>query len=100
MYTGHPTNLSGLISDSTAILNELYASKEAGNILGIWSPARLGKDMIMCTVESIHDDHLENDKAIVIREVSSNGKVLKSHLLHLRQVEKVHQFKTMRSEKN
>ena len=54
----------------------------------------------MCTVESIHDDHLENDKAIVIREVSSNGKVLKSHLLHLRQVEKVHQFKTMRSEKN
>jgi hypothetical protein len=99
MYRGNSTNITGFISGTRAILNELYASKEAGNVLGIWCTSRPGKEMIMCTVESIHEDHLENDKAIVVKELTSNGQVMKSHLLHLKQIEKVHQFKPMRTDK-
>ena len=99
MYTGNSTNIKGFISGHHAILNELYASKEAGNALGIWSSSRLGKDMIMCTVESIHEDRLENDMAIVIKEITSAGQILKSHLLHLRQIEKVHLFKPLRKDR-
>ena len=98
MYDSNSTNITGFVFGTTAILDELYASKEAGNVLGVWSSSHLGKDMLMCTVESIHKDHQENDMAIVIKEVTSKGRVLKSHLLHLKQIEKVHQFRKLRSD--
>lgn len=85
-------SISGIISGRQEILDELYASKDAGNILGIWCTSRLGKNLIMCTVECIREDRSENDKAIIVKEISANKNVLKSHLLFLRQIEKVHQF--------
>jgi hypothetical protein len=94
MQSDTPENLTGIITEPQEILRELYASKEAGNAIGIWCSEKLGHDLIMCTVESIHDDSLENDKAVIIKELSTNGLILKSHLLHLRKIQQVHQFKT------
>jgi hypothetical protein len=87
--------MDGIISDQQAILNELLASKENGNQIGIWAP-RLGEAIFMCTVETIVLNHGEDKNSMVIvQERNLQGENLEMHVIYLREIEKVHRFKTM-----
>lgn len=97
MTPGGNSNNNGIITDPSEILEELYASKEAGNILGIWSASKFGNELVMCRVKSIHDDRSMKDKAIIIREVHPKKTTPNTYLLYLMEIEKVHQFRPANS---
>ena len=87
-------NPDGIISDKQEILAELIASKESGNFLGIWAPC-LGDGVFICSIENIHDGYAENDKVIIVKEKSLQGKSLQTNVIYLNEIEKVHRFKTL-----
>ena len=86
--------MQGIITVPKQILDELVASQENGNVIGIWAPP-LGPGLTMCAVESIDDDDVEHDKVIVLKERDFNGAQLPVHVLFLQDIEKVFPFKTI-----
>ncbi len=86
--------MQGIITDSKNILNELSASQEIGNVIGIWA-SPLGTGLFMCAVENILDDDVEHDKLIILKEKDRNGVQLQAHVLFLQEIEKVFPFKTI-----
>jgi hypothetical protein len=86
--------MQGIITDSKDILDELIASQENGNVIGIWAPS-LGIGLYMCAVETIYDDDVEHDKVIILKEKDLNGAQLQAHVLFLQEIEKVFPFKTI-----
>lgn len=86
--------MQGIITDSKNILNELIASQENGNVVGIWAPP-LGNGLFMCAVETLFDDDVEHDKVIILKEKDLNGVQLQAHVLFLQEIEKVFPFKTI-----
>lgn len=86
--------MQGINTDARYILNELIASKEQGNVIGIWAPP-LGNGLFMCAVETIFDDDVEHDKVIILKEKDLNGVPLQAHVLFLQEIEKVFPFKTI-----
>ena len=86
--------MQGIITEPKDILDELIASRENGNVIGIWSPS-LGTGLFMCAVENIYDDDVEHDKVIILKEKDLNGVQLEAHVLFLQEIEKVFPFKTI-----
>lgn len=86
--------MQGINTDSKNILNELSASQENGNVIGIWAPP-LGSGLFMCAVETILDDDVEHDKLIILKEKDLNGVQLQAHVLFLQEIEKVFPLKTI-----
>jgi hypothetical protein len=86
--------MKGIITEPKEILAELMASRDNGNVIGIWSPP-LGTGLFMCGVENILDDDVEHDKVIILRERDLNGVPLKAHVLFLQEIEKVYPLTTM-----
>lgn len=86
--------MQGIISDPKNILEELSASRENGNVIGIWAPC-LGTGLYMCAVENIFEDDFEHDKVIILKEKDLNGVPLKAHVLFLQEIEKVFPLKAM-----
>jgi hypothetical protein len=86
--------MQGIITHPKHILDELIASKENGNVIGIWARP-LGAGLFMCAVETIYDDDVEHDKVIILKEKDLNGAQLQAHVLFLQEIEKVFPFKTI-----
>lgn len=86
--------MQGIITDSKNILDELIASQENGNVIGIWASS-LGSGLFMCAVETVLDDEVEHDKVIILKEKDLNGVQLQAHVLFLQEIEKVFPFKTI-----
>ncbi|MEO5599799.1 MAG: hypothetical protein ABIR06_02615 [Cyclobacteriaceae bacterium] len=86
--------MQGIITHPKNILDELIASKENGNVVGIWAQP-LGNGLFMCAVETIYDDDVEHDKVIILKEKDLNGVPLQAHVLFLQEIEKVFPFKTI-----
>lgn len=86
--------MQGIISEPRQILEELMASRENGNAIGIWAGS-LGTGLYMCAVENIYDDDVEHDKVIILKERDLNGAQLTAHVLFLQEIEKVFPFKTI-----
>jgi len=86
--------MQGIITEPKDILEELIASQENGNVIGIWSTS-LGTGLYMCAVENIYDDDVEHDKVIILKEKDLNGVQLEAHVLFLQEIEKVFPFKTL-----
>jgi hypothetical protein len=80
--------MQGIISEPREILDQLVASREQGNAIGIWAPP-LGGGVHMCQVENIYDDDIEHDQVIVLKEKDLNGEMLTAHVLFLQEIEKV-----------
>jgi hypothetical protein len=89
--------MQGIITDPKNILVELVASREQGNVIGIWA-APLGRGLFMCAVETIFDDDVEHDKVIILKEKDLNGVPLSAHVLFLQEIEKVYPLKTIYSD--
>ena len=89
--------MQGIISEPRNILEELIASRENGNVIGIWA-ASLGTGLFMCAVENILDDDVEHDKVVILKEKDLNGVPLQAHVLFLQEIEKVFPLKTLYSE--
>lgn len=85
--------MQGIITEPKKILAELHASRENGNVIGIWASS-LGTGLFMCAVENIMDDDVEHDKVIILKENDLNGVRLKVHVLFLQEIEKVFPLKT------
>ena len=85
--------MQGIITEPKDILEELKASRENGNVIGIWAPS-LGSGLNLCAVENIYDDDVEHDKVILLNEKDRNGVQLQVHVLFLQEIEKVFPFKT------
>ncbi|MGC1240744.1 MAG: hypothetical protein WA874_04105 [Chryseosolibacter sp.] len=86
--------MQGMITEPKYILEELMASREHGNVIGIWAPS-LRDGLNMCAVENIFDDEEEHDKVIILKEKDLNGVPLQAHVLFLQEIEKVYPFKTL-----
>jgi hypothetical protein len=86
--------MQGIITEPKSILEELIASRESGNVIGIWAPS-LGTGLYMCAVENILDDEIEHDKVIILKENDLNGVPLQVHVLFLQEIEKVFPLKTL-----
>jgi len=86
--------MQGIITEPQYILDELMASQEDGNVIGIWA-APLGEGLFMCAVEKIFDDDVEHDKVIILKEKDLNGVPLQAHVLFLQEIQKVFPFKTL-----
>ena len=86
--------MQGIITEPKNILDELIASRENGNVIGIWATS-LGTGLFMCAVENIFDDDVEHDKVIILKEKDLNGVPLQAHVLFLQEIEKVYPFKTI-----
>ena len=86
--------MQGIISEPKHILNELIASRENGNVIGIWAPS-LGFGLNMCDVDNILDDEIEHDKVIILKEKDLKGVQLPAHVLLLQEIEKVYPLKTI-----
>jgi hypothetical protein len=84
--------MQGIITEPKHILDELTASRENGNVIGIWAPS-LGTGLFLCGVENILDDEEEHDKVIILKENDHNGVPLQAHVLFLQEVEKVFPLK-------
>ena len=89
--------MQGIITEPKQILDELVASQQNGNVIGIWAPS-LGTGLFMCAVENVLDDDEEHDKVIILKENDQNGVPLQAHVLFLQEIEKVFPFKTLYSE--
>jgi len=89
--------MQGIITEPKSILLELIASRENGNIIGIWASS-LGTGLVMCGVENILDDDVEHDKVIILKENDFNGVRLPVHVLFLQDIEKVFPMKAMYNE--
>lgn len=85
--------MQGIITEPKDILKELKASRENGNVIGIWA-ASLGPGLYTCAVENILDDDVEHDKVIILKENDLNGVPLQAHVLFLQEIEKVFPMKT------
>lgn len=85
--------MQGIITEPKHILDELVASRENGNIIGIWAPS-LGTGLFLCGVDNILDDEEEHDKVIILKENDQNGVPLQAHVLFLQEIEKVFPLKT------
>jgi hypothetical protein len=85
--------MQGIITEPKHILDELIASRENGNVIGIWAPS-LGAGLHLCAVENIFDDEEEHDKVIILKENDHNGVPLQAHVLFLQEIEKVYPLKT------
>ena len=85
--------MQGIIKEPKYILDELIASQEHGNVIGIWA-APLGDGMFMCAVENIYHDDEEHDEVIILKENDLNGVPLQAHVLFLQEIEKVFSSKT------
>lgn len=81
--------MRGIITEPDAILEELDASRQNGNAIGIWAPS-LGTGVFMCGVDNILDDDVEHDKVIVLKEKDLKGVPLEAHVLFLQEIEKVY----------
>lgn len=86
--------MQGLITEPKNILEELNASRENGNVIGIWA-ASLGTGPYACAVENILDDDVEHDKVIILKEKDAKGVPLQTHVLFLQEIEKVFPFQTL-----
>lgn len=86
--------MQGIITEPRHILEELHASRENGNVIGIWA-ASLGTGLFMCAVENIMDDDVEHDKVIILKEKDMNGVALQAHVLFLQEIEKVFPLTTL-----
>ncbi len=86
--------MQGIITEPKQISDELVASQQNGNVIGIWAPS-LGPGLYMCAVENIYYDDVEFDKVIVLKEKDLNGVQLQVHVLFLQEIEKVFSFKTI-----
>lgn len=84
----------GFITSSNEILIELKESMENGNSIGIWAKG-LGDGIFICHIESIREGNAENDKVVIVKENSLKSKTMHRHVIYLREIEKVHRFKTM-----
>ena len=85
--------MQGIITEPKDILEQLQASRQQGNVIGIWAPS-LGAGLNMCAVENIYDDDVEHDKVIVLKEKDIRGVPLETHVLYLQEIEKVYPSKT------
>lgn len=85
--------MQGIITEPKNILEELNASRENGNVIGIWA-ASLGTGLYVCAVENILDDDVEHDKVIILKEKDAKGVPLQAHVLFLQEIEKVFPFQT------
>lgn len=85
------------MSEPKHILAELMASRENGNVIGIWASS-LGPGLHMCAVENIMDDDVEHDKVIILKDNDLNGVPLQAHVLFLQEIEKVYPMKTVYDE--
>jgi hypothetical protein len=85
--------MQGIIKEPKYILDELIASQEHGNVIGIWAHP-LGEGLFMCAVENIYHDDVEHDEVIILKENDLNGVPLQAHVLFLQEIEKVFPFKT------
>jgi len=98
--TGFLTNIpkgkamQGIITEPKYILDELTASQEKGNVIGIWA-SPLGEGLFMCAVENIFDDDVEHDMVIILKDKDLNGVPLQAHVLFLQEIDKVFPFKTL-----
>jgi hypothetical protein len=86
--------MQGIICEPRNILEELIASRENGNVIGIWA-ASLGTGLYMCAVENILDDDVEHDKVVILKEKDLNGVPLRAQVLFLQEIEKVFPLKTL-----
>lgn len=86
--------MQGIITEPKHILDELIASRENGNVIGIWAPS-LGSGIFTCAVQNILDDEVEHDKVIILKEKDSKGIPLKVHVLFLQEIEKVYPLKSI-----
>jgi len=86
--------MQGIITEPKYILDELIASRENGNVIGIWAES-LGTGLFVCAVENILDDDFEHDKVIILKERDQHGVPLRAHVLFLQEIEKVFPFKTL-----
>lgn len=86
--------MQGIMTEPKYILEQLTASRENGNVIGVWA-ASLGEGLFMCAVENIIDDDVEHDKLIILKEKDLNGVPLQAHVLFLQEIEKVFPFKTI-----
>ena len=84
--------MQGIITEPRNILEELNASRENGNVIGIWAPS-LGTGLYTCAVERILDDDVEHDKVVILKENDLNGVPLNTHVLFLQEIEKVFPLK-------
>ena len=91
---GKENVMQGIITEPRNILEELVASRENGNVIGIWAPS-LGTGLYMCGVENILDDDVEHDKVVILKENDLNGVPLQAHVLFLQEIEKVFPLKTL-----
>lgn len=89
--------MKGIISEPKEILDQLVASQEQGNAIGIWAPS-LGGGLHMCQVENIYDDDIEHDEVIVLKQNDLNGEKLQTHVLFLQEIEKVFSISTHKRE--
>ena len=80
--------MQGIIKEPKYILDELIASQEHGNVIGIWAPP-LGDGMFMCAVENIYHDDEEHDEVIILKEHDLKGVPLQAHVLFLQEIEQV-----------
>lgn len=81
--------MHGIITEPGEILDELAASRQNGNAIGIWAPS-LGNGVFMCGVDKILDDDVEHDKVIILKERDVRGRPLEAHVLFLQEIEKVY----------
>lgn len=86
--------MQGIITEPRNILQALDASRENGNVIGIWA-ASLGTGLFLCAVENIMDDDVEHDKVIILKAEDINGVPLQAHVLFLQEIEKVFPFTTL-----
>lgn len=86
--------MQGILTEPNSILEELKASRDNGNVIGIWA-ASLGSGLYSCAVENILDDDVEHDKVIILKENDVNGVPLQAHVLFLQEIEKVFPMKTL-----
>lgn len=85
--------MQGIIREPKYILDELIASQEQGNVIGIWATS-LGDGLFMCAVENIYHDDEEHDEVIILKEHDLNGAPLQARVLFLQEIEKVFPCKT------
>ena len=86
--------MNGIMREPGDILDELAASHENGNAIGIWARS-LGTGMFMCGVDAILDDDVEHDKVIVLKPLDLRGSPLATHVLFLQEIEKVYASTTV-----
>lgn len=89
--------MQGILTEPKHILDELMASQENGNVIGLWSSS-LGTGLYMCKVERVFDDEVEHDKVIILKEKDLNGVQLQAHVLFLQEIEKAFAFTRMPSD--